>query len=57
MAASTTVRMEEAKKTERFFQTFELYYPRFNDMERFKEYYNKPHRSLKYKTPAQAYLN
>jgi len=45
-------------KIERFWQTFELYYPRFNDMERFREYYNnKPHRSLNYKTPAQVYLN
>jgi len=45
-------------KIERFFQTFELYYPRFNDLNRFREYYNnKPHRSLNYKTPAQVYLN
>jgi transposase InsO family protein len=45
-------------KIERFFQTFERYYPRFNDIDRFREYYNeKPHRSLNYKTPAQIYLN
>jgi len=46
-------------KIERFFQTFEAYYPRFNDMNQFREYYNKtkPHRSLNYKTPAQIYLN
>jgi len=45
-------------KIERFFQTFEQYYPRFNDLDRFRDYYNnKPHRSLKYKTPAQVYLN
>jgi transposase InsO family protein len=45
-------------KIERFFQTFQLYYPKFNDPDRFKEYYNnKPHRSLNYKTPAQVYFN
>jgi len=44
-------------KIERFWQTFELYYPRFNDLNQFREYYNnKPHRSLNYKTPAQIYL-
>jgi transposase InsO family protein len=45
-------------KIERFWQTFELYYPRFNDIDRFREYYNqKPHRSLNYKTPEQVYFN
>jgi transposase InsO family protein len=45
-------------KIERFFQTFQLYYPRFNDLNQFREYYNnKPHRSLNCKTPAQVYLN
>lgn len=45
-------------KIERFFQTFQRYYPRFNNIHRFREYYNrKPHRSLNYKTPAQIYLN
>jgi len=44
-------------KIERFWQTFELYYPRFNDLNQFRDYYNKPHRSLNYKTPAQVYLN
>jgi transposase InsO family protein len=45
-------------KIERFWQTFELYYPRFNNMNRFIEYYNqKPHRSLNYKTPQQVYFN
>jgi len=45
-------------KIERFFQTFERYYPRFNDLDRFRQYYNnKPHRSLNYKTPAKVYFN
>jgi transposase InsO family protein len=45
-------------KIERFFQTFEHYYPKFNNPNRFREYYNnKPHRSLNYKTPAQVYFN
>jgi transposase InsO family protein len=45
-------------KIERFFQTFQRYYPRFDDVDRFREYYNnKPHRSLKYKTPTQIYFN
>jgi len=45
-------------KIERFFQTFELYYPRFNDLDRFREAYNhKPHRSLNYKTPAEIYFD
>jgi len=45
-------------KIERFFQTFQRYYPRFNDADRFRKYYNdKPHRSLNYKTPAQIYFN
>jgi transposase InsO family protein len=44
-------------KIERFFQTFELYYPRFNDMTEFLEYYNnvRPHRSLNSLTPADVY--
>lgn len=45
-------------KIERFWQTLELYYPRFNSIDRFREYYNhKPHRSLNYKTPEQVYFN
>jgi putative transposase len=45
-------------KIERFFQTFELYYPRFNSPTQFKQYYNqKPHRSLNFLTPAEVYLN
>jgi len=45
-------------KIERFFQTFELYYPRFNNVDIFREAYNhKPHRSLNYKTPAEIYFN
>jgi transposase InsO family protein len=45
-------------KIERFFQTFQRYYPRFNNIDRFREYYNdKPHRSLKYSTPSQIYFN
>jgi len=45
-------------KIERFWQTFELYYPRFKNMNRFIAYYNqKPHRSLNYKTPQQVYFN
>jgi transposase InsO family protein len=45
-------------KIERFFQTFERYYPRYNDLDRFRKAYNhKPHRSLNYKTPAEIYLN
>jgi len=45
-------------KIERFFQTFQLYYPRFNNLDRFREAYNhKPHRSLNYRTPAEIYLN
>ena len=45
-------------KIERFFQTFERYYPKFNDLNRFREYYNnKPHRGLKYSTPSQIYFN
>jgi transposase InsO family protein len=45
-------------KIERFWQTFELYYPRFNNLDRFREAYNhKPHRSLNYKTPAEIYFN
>jgi transposase InsO family protein len=44
-------------KIERFFQTFELYYPRFSNLDRFREAYNhKPHRSLNYKTPSEVYL-
>jgi transposase InsO family protein len=40
-------------KIERFFQTFEPHYPRFNDMELFREYYNnKPLGSLNHKTPS-----
>jgi len=44
-------------KIERFFQTFTAYYPRFNDMTDFLEYYNKtkPHRSLNFLTPAEVY--
>jgi len=43
-------------KIERFWQTFMLYYPRFNNLDRFKEAYNhKPHRSLNWKTPAEIY--
>jgi len=31
-------------KIERFFQTFAAYYPRFNNLEQFRKYYNnKPH--------------
>jgi len=45
-------------KIERFFQTFQRYYPRFNNVDRFRKYYNdKPHRSLNYRTPAQIYFN
>jgi len=45
-------------KIERFFQTFERYYPRFSNPKQFREYYNnKPHRSLNYKTPTQVYFN
>jgi len=45
-------------KIERFFQTFQRFYPRFNDVDHFRRYYNdKPHRSLKYRTPAQIYFN
>jgi transposase InsO family protein len=45
-------------KIERFWQTFQLYYPKFNNTNRFREYYNnKPHRSLNYKTPAEVYEN
>jgi len=45
-------------KVERFFQTFSAYYPRFNNIDQFREYYNnKPHRSLNYRTPAQVYFN
>jgi transposase InsO family protein len=45
-------------KIERFWQTFELYYPRFNNIAQFREYYNqKPHRSPNYKTPEQVYFN
>ena len=45
-------------KIERFWQTFQLYYPKFNNLDRFREYYNnKPHRSLNYKTPAEVYEN
>jgi len=36
-------------KIERFFQTFQRYYPRFNNIDQFQEYYNdKPHQSLNY---------
>jgi putative transposase len=44
-------------KIERFFQTFELYYPRFNDMTEFQQHYNyvRPHRSLNFLTPAEVY--
>lgn len=45
-------------KIERFFQTFTLYYPKFNNLDRFREAYNhKPHRSLNWKTPAEVYEN
>jgi len=43
-------------KIERFFRTFTAYYPRFNNMELFRAYYNmKPHAALNYKTPEQIY--
>jgi transposase InsO family protein len=52
------VMLQTQGKIERFFQTFEQHYPRFNDLNRFREYYNnKPHRGLNYKTPVQVYLN
>ena len=46
-------------KIERFWQTFELYYPRFNDMTRFLQHYNhvRPHRSLNFLTPADVYYS
>ena len=43
-------------KIERFWQTFTLYYPKFDNPARFREAYNhKPHRSLNWKTPAEVY--
>jgi transposase InsO family protein len=40
-------------KKEQFFQTFERYYARFNDSNRFRECYNnKPHGSLNCNTPS-----
>ena len=44
-------------KIERFWQTFELYYPRFNDIAEFLRHYNyvRPHRSLNFLTPAEVY--
>jgi transposase InsO family protein len=43
-------------KIERFFRTFAAYYPRFNDLEIFRTYYNaKPHAGLNYMTPEQVY--
>jgi transposase InsO family protein len=46
-------------KIERFFQTFELHYPRFNDMTEFLEHYNyvRPYRSLNLLTPAEVYYS
>jgi putative transposase len=46
-------------KIERFWQTFELYYPRFNDMTEFLQHYNyvRPHRSLNFLTPAEIYYS
>jgi len=46
-------------KIERFWQTFELYYPRFNDMTDFLQHYNyvRPHRSLNFLTPAEIYYS
>jgi len=46
-------------KIERFWQTFELYYPRFNDMTEFLQHYNyvRPHRSLNFLTPAEVYYS
>jgi len=44
-------------KIERFFRTFTAYYPRFNNLNEFRKYYNmKPHAALKYKTPEQIYF-
>lgn len=44
-------------KIERFFQTFERHYSKFNDLNGFREYFNnKPHRSLGYSTPSQNYF-
>lgn len=44
-------------KIERFFRTFSAYYPRFNNLEAFRIYYNtKPHAALNYMTPEQVYL-
>ncbi len=45
-------------KIERFFRTFQLYYPRFNNMPEFLHHYNhvKPHRSLSFLTPAEVYF-
>jgi len=46
-------------KIERFWQTFELYYPRFNGMTEFLEHYNyvRPHRSLNFLTPSEVYYS
>jgi len=44
-------------KIERFFRTFSAYYPKFNNLEAFRIYYNtKPHAGLNYMTPEQVYL-
>jgi putative transposase len=45
-------------KIERFFRTFQLYYPRFNSTPEFLHHYNyvKTHRSLNFLTPAEVYF-
>jgi transposase InsO family protein len=46
------------RRIERFFQIFELYYSRFNDLDRLREAYNhKLNRMFNYKTPAEIYFN
>jgi hypothetical protein len=43
-------------RIERFFQTFELYHPRFDNPTQFREYYNqKPHRTLHSSLPEVRY--
>ena len=46
-------------KIERFFETFELCYPRFNDMTEFLEQYScvRPHRSQDLLTPPEVYYS
>jgi hypothetical protein len=53
------LKIRRSCKIERFFETFELCYPRFNDMTEFLEQYScvRPHRSQDLLTPPEVYYS